>query len=271
MARNSAAKKTETVETENTVAENTGTSAKQFSPAVMKVMTTTLKAVEQTISEEFGNIAHSEYRIGEALTQIRQQDLYLAAKDPETKEPFKTFSAYAEVKATEWRTTRMSLYNYMNLTIVSEKMVQKVGKTIASKIGALDSVDSKAAGRALEQAVKVLDSGKTRTEAMATVTDISTKAREKAGVSRSPGRAKAKEEAAQAAAEVVKEAKKAPTTDIATGDRAVCDWQPLSADKATANSYTQIAIVEVMGLRLQVRSSATLIDVKVIAEAPKAK
>ena len=266
MARNSAAKKTETVETENTVAENTGTTAKQFSPAMMKVMASTLKSVEQAISEEFGNIAHSEYRIGEALTQIRQQDLYLAAK-----EPCKNFSAYLDTKASEWRTSKMSLYNYMNLTVVSEKMVQKVGKTIASKIGALDSVDPKAAGKALEQAVKVLDSGKTRTEAMATVTDISTKAREKAGVSRSPGRAKAREEKAAVAAEVVKEAKKAPAADIATGDRAVCDWQPLAADKATANSYTQIAIVEVRGLRLQVRRSATLIDVKVIAEAPKAK
>lgn len=172
MARQTAAKKTETVETVETTAENTGTSAKQFSPAVMKVMTTTLKAVEQSIVEEFSNIAHSEYRIGQALTQIREQDLYLASKDPETKEPFKTFSAYLDVKASEWRITKMSMYNYMNLTVVSEKMVQKIGKTIASKIGALDAVDSKAAGRALEQAVKVLDSGKTRTEAMATVTDI---------------------------------------------------------------------------------------------------
>lgn len=268
MARQTAVKKTvETVE--NTTAENTGTTAKQFSPAVMKVMATTLKAVEQAISEEFGNIAHSEYRIGEALTQIRQQDLYLAAKDPETKEPFKTFSSYLDTKAAEWRITKMSMYNYMNLTVVSEKMVQKIGKTIASKIGALDAVDSKAAGTALDQAVKVLDSGKTRTEAMATVTDIATKAREKAGVSRSPGRAKAAEEKAVAAASAVKEAKKAPVDEISNQDRAVCDWLPLSADKATANSYTKIVIVEVEGLRLQIRSSERLIDVKVLAKLAK--
>ena len=265
MARNSAVKNVET-ETENTVAENTGTSAKQFSPAMMKVMASTLKAVEQAISEEFGNIAHSEYRIGEALTQIRQQDLYLAAK-----EPCKNFSAYLDIKASEWRTTRMSLYNFMNLSSVSEKMVTKLGKTVASKIGSLKTINSTAAAKVLDKAVEMLDAGKTRTETLATVVQLSDKAREKAGVSRSPGRAKAREEKAAVAAEVVKEAKKAPAADIATGDRAVCDWQPLAADKATANSYTQIAIVEVMGLRLQVRSSATLIDVKVIAEAPKGK
>jgi hypothetical protein len=262
MARQTAAKKTETVE--NTTAENTGTAAKQFSPAVMKVMATTLKAAEQSIVEEFSTIAHSEYKIGQALTQIRQQDLYLAAK-----EPCKNFSTYLDIKAAEWRTSKMSLYNYMNLTIVSEKMVQKVGKTIAAKIGALDSVDSKAAGKALDQAVKVLDSGKTRTEAMATVTDISTKAREKAGVSRSPGRAKAAEEKAQAAASEIKAAKKAAVDEISTQDRAVCEWLPLSADKATANSYTRICIVEVEGLRLQIRSSEKLIDVKVLAKLSK--
>ena len=264
MARQTAVKNVET-ETETTPV-NTGTSAEKYSPVQLKGMFATLKATEKAIEAEFGSIAHSEYAIGKALTQIREGDLFLAAK-----EPAKNFSSYLDGKASEWRTTRMSLYNFMNLSSVSEKMVTKLGKTVASKIGSLKTINSTAAAKVLDKAVEMLDAGKTRTETLATVVQLSDKAREKAGVSRSPGRAKAREEKAAVAAEVVKEAKKAPAADIATGDRAVCDWQPLAADKATANSYTQIAIVEVMGLRLQVRSSATLIDVKVIAEAPKGK
>jgi hypothetical protein len=269
MARQTAVKNVETVETvetENTTAKNTGTSAEKYSPAQLKGMATTLKATEKAIEDEFGNITHSEYAIGKALTQIREGDLYLAAK-----EPAKNFSTYLDGKASEWRTTRMSLYNFMNLSSVSEKQVAKLGKTVASKIGSLKTIDPKAAEKVQDKANAMIDSGKTRKEALATVVQLSDKVREKAGVSRSPGRAKAAEEKAQADMAEVKAEKAAPADEISDQDRHVADWKDLPADKATKNAYTRIAIVEVVGYRLEIRSSAAVVDVKVIAQAPAKK
>lgn len=233
----------------------------EYTKDQLKGMAALLSANEKAIIENLGDIAHSEYAIGQALIQIQDDKLFVAAK-----EPAKDFTAYITARAKDWRTSVMTLRNYMNLATLDRKVSEKVGLTLATKIAALKKVDEKAAEKALSTAVEIIDAGKTRSDATAKVVDIATKAREKAGVNRAPGRNGKKVEEAQ---EAIKEAKKAPVDEISEKDRAVVDWSPLPVDKATDNKYTKIAIVEVAGLRLQVRSSNNLVDVKVIAQLKK--
>lgn len=233
----------------------------EFTKEQIKGMLLTLKATEEAIATEFGAIAHSEYSIGKNLIQIRDQKLFLAAK-----EPSKDFSAYAEAKATEWRTTRMSLYNYINLASLPQKTAEKVGLTVAAKLGALAKVDEKAAEKATEKAVEAIDAGKGRTGALATVVSIAEKAREKAGVSRAPGRngQAAKGDAKTATEKNEKLASKSPDK-ISDKDRAVADWGKVLDNQAIASGWTKEVVVEVGGLRLRIRSMFSSVDVKVLA------
>lgn len=233
----------------------------EYTKEQLKGMLLTLQATEKAIADEFGAIAHSEYSIGKSLITIRDQKLFLAAKDPA-----KDFSAYLEAKATEWRTTRMSLYNYINLASLPQKTAEKVGLTVAAKLGALAKVDEKAAEKATEKAVEAIDSGKGRSGALAKVVDIATKAREKAGVNRAPGRngEQGKVDKATATEKNEKLVGKDPAK-ISDKDRAVVDWGKVTDAQAAGSGWTKEAVVEVGGLRLRIRSMSARVDVKVLA------
>lgn len=180
MARQTAtAKKTEP-ETKPT-AKAPEAEAPKYSASELKAMGASLKAAEKAITEELGNIAHSEYAIGKALASIREDELYLAGGH-------KDFSAYVTAKSVEWRKDRMSLYNYINLANLSQKQVEKVGKTLAAKIGAAANLNSKAAKEIVSTVEKALDEGKAKKEVTGIVIDMTRKIRDEAGVGRAPGR-----------------------------------------------------------------------------------
>jgi hypothetical protein len=188
MARQTAtAKKIET-ETKPTVKapqisgkEGSVNDAPKYSPSVLKAMGASLKAAEKAIAEELGNIAHSEYAIGKTLATIREDELYLAGGH-------KDFSTYLNAKSVEWRKDRMSLYNYINLANLSQKQVEKVGKTLAAKIGAAANLNSKAAKEIVSTVEKALDEGKDKKAVTGIVIDMTRKIRDEAGVVRAPGR-----------------------------------------------------------------------------------
>jgi len=171
------AKKTET----ETKPEATTDEAPKYTKTELKEMGSSLKAAEKAIIEELGSIAHSEYAIGKALVLIRDEELYAAAGH-------RDFSTYLNVKSTEWRKDRMSLYNYINLTNLSQKQVDKVGKTLAAKIGAAANLNSKAAKEIVTEVEKALDEGKAKKEVTGIVIDMTKKIRDAAGVGRAPGR-----------------------------------------------------------------------------------
>ena len=180
MARQTAtAKKTET-ETETTM-EVGDLTAPKYTKTELKEMGSSLRAAEKSIIEEIGSIAHSEYAIGKTLASIREDELYLAAGH-------KDFSAYLTTKSVEWRKDRMSLYNYINLANLSQKQVDKVGKTLAAKIGAAANLNSKAAKEIVTEVEKALDEGKAKKEVTGIVIDMTKKIRDAAGVGRAPGR-----------------------------------------------------------------------------------
>ena len=172
------AKKTET---ETQKPETTTDEAPKYTKTELKEMGSSLKAAEKAIIEELGSIAHSEYAIGKALVLIRDEELYAAAGH-------RDFSTYLNVKSTEWRKDRMSLYNYINLTNLSQKQVDKVGKTLAAKIGAAANLNSKAAKEIVTEVEKALDEGKAKKEVTGIVIDMTKKIRDAAGVGRAPGR-----------------------------------------------------------------------------------
>ena len=180
MARQTAtAKKTET-ETETTM-EVGDLTAPKYTKTELKEMGSSLRAAEKSIIEELGSIAHSEYAIGKTLASIREDELYLAAGH-------KDFSAYLTTKSVEWRKDRMSLYNYINLANLSQKQVEKVGKTLAAKIGAAANLNSKAAKEIVSTVEKALDEGKAKKEVTGIVVDMTRRIRDEAGVGRAPGR-----------------------------------------------------------------------------------
>ncbi len=254
MARQSANAKVETPAT-----QNNGTS--EFTKDQIKNMAVSLKAAEEAITENLGLVAQCEYSIGLKLRAIRDEKLYLAAKPD-----FQTFNAYLDARVGGWRMgSRMTAYNYINLTALSQDKVEVVGLTNAAKIGAAMKLDPKAGAAIVEKVEAAVEEGKAPAKVNTMVVDLTKKIRDKANAKRSPGRGKAKEEKAQADMAEIKEAKAAPTDEIADKEHVVEYWKDLPADKATKNGYTKVAIVEVAGYRLEIRSSSAVVDVKVVA------
>jgi hypothetical protein len=179
-----------------------------MTPDKLAALAADLIKAEQAVADGLGSITMSEYHIGLSLKNIRDNALYLAA----TPHPFDDFRSYLASKELIWRKSTMTLYNYINMTEVPEDKVQIIGMTNGAKLGALKNIDPRAADSALNKVVKAIESGKKQSEVTSLIEVATSKAREKKGLGRIPGR-KGKDADAQNS-----DATPAPDT---TGDQAM--------------------------------------------------